>query len=766
MAADRTLALGVDSRGAQRGYSKARREARRFTGSARKSVQATDNLDSSFGRAGRRARAFATALGSIAAVVGAGALARGLININREFERLNAQLRTTEQSAAGAEAAFDRIIDFAVKTPFEVDNLTQAFVQLRIRGAEPTNRELTALGNIASSFSRDITDVSAAVSSATAGMTRPLRRFGFEASVAEDQITLAFDGMERTVDRNAQAIITAMSELTSDRLAGAMAREMDTVNGIVSNFMDNVGRLARAIGEEGLNDAIFGVVKRFESLVGTLADNRAAIRATMDATVALVQALGLATGVGLAWAAVQVATNIGGAAVAFAQLTTSARTLADVLALLRIAMGPTGWIIAGVTAVAGAIFAWRRGQREISAELENTRQKLIDQREELDTNRVVIEDATKAMDDFREARVRMLRSGLSGRRGVPDAPDIPDPAPPTGAGAVEVQRERIELLVRGRELTALTREETEELFRAEVRIRRVLAEGIEDLERRVAIQELLNDVTDDTANRALALSEITDEQVALVGRVAGVDLSGAFEAATQEGERFNQELLKAEAVASLLVDNFARFLSDVAMLSLGGVLQTEVSRTREEMSRLRLELDAGRVSEAAFESQMASLNKELAQAQLNANGLAEAFKSMASSILSDLTRMIARAAVFSVLMEVIAPGSFIGRGLAAMGGNFAGGFAHGGTIPAGQLGLVAEAGEPEMISRPSLVRGPAQVTPQGQGGGGRRSGPGTLDAIRSEVSNLGQPMTPREQSRDARWVEVVRLTVEHIEERS
>jgi hypothetical protein len=36
-------------------------------------------------------------------------------------------------------------------------------------------------------------------------------------------------------------------------------------------------------------------------------------------------------------------------------------------------------------------------------------------------------------------------------------------------------------------------------------------------------------------------------------------------------------------------------------------------------------------------------------------------------------------------------------------------------IPAGQVGLVAEAGRPEVVHRPSFVSGPAQVTPMGGG---------------------------------------------------
>jgi len=266
-----TLGLKLDNRGFLTGVKQAETSLGRLSKAENKVQRDTLDMGRAFGK-------ISGVLGAFGIAIGAVGLLRGLININREFERLQAQLQTTEGSAFGARKAFDRLEEFAIETPFELDGLTAAFVNLRVRGADPTNENLRALGDIASSFSRDITEVANAVSSATAGMSRPLRGFGFDAQVTGDTVKLSFGGMTKVIGRSSQEIIEAMGELTKGKLAGAMAREMQTVNGIVSNFADNVGRLARKIGGGGgLNAEIFAITQKAEALVGAMADNSTAI---------------------------------------------------------------------------------------------------------------------------------------------------------------------------------------------------------------------------------------------------------------------------------------------------------------------------------------------------------------------------------------------------------------------------------------------------------------------------------------------------------
>lgn len=77
------------------------------------------------------------------------------------------------------------------------------------------------------------------------------------------------------------------------------------------------------------------------------------------------------------------------------------------------------------------------------------------------------------------------------------------------------------------------------------------------------------------------------------------------------------------------------------------------------------------------------------------------FQDFARSVISDLTRIIAKQLVLLAIQKAL---GFFGLGPASLGGIFAGFFAQGGQIPRGQYGIVGEQG-------PELVQGPANVTP-------------------------------------------------------
>ncbi len=175
--------------------------------------------------------------------------AKFIINTNRQFEKLNAQLITMQGSAAGATKAFKDIEALASSTPFQIEELAEAFILLRTLAVKPTSESMTSLGNLASSMGKKITDVSRAVRSLAAGSIEPIQQLGLRASIAGEQVNLSFKGMEVTVDRTGQAIVDGLTRISDANFAGAMAREMDTLNGIISNTQDNLGIIARGIGE-------------------------------------------------------------------------------------------------------------------------------------------------------------------------------------------------------------------------------------------------------------------------------------------------------------------------------------------------------------------------------------------------------------------------------------------------------------------------------------------------------------------------------------
>jgi len=198
-------------------------------------------------------------------------LGRNIARTTLEFESLQATLKVLQGSTEGANRAFRRLEKFAVETPFQLDELVRGFVSLRALGITPTNRELTALGDLAAVMGRSFVDVSASVRSAAAGMTLPMKNLGVDARVTGNQITLSFGDMSRTVDRSADAILDALTEIAEHKFAGAMEERMNTLGGALSNFQDSWDQLVRAIVNSNVRGALQNVVRAADEFVGNLA---------------------------------------------------------------------------------------------------------------------------------------------------------------------------------------------------------------------------------------------------------------------------------------------------------------------------------------------------------------------------------------------------------------------------------------------------------------------------------------------------------------
>lgn len=214
------------------------------------------------------------------------AAVRGLIDINRQLEKFIAQLTTMQGSRGAALQTFSFIEKFAVDTPFQIDEITQAFIDLRTVGVAPTEMMLTRLGDHASAFGGRIQDLAHAFVRATTGEMEALKAFGVNASVIGDQITFTFRGHSETVRRNANDIIQYLMKISKANFAGSMDREMDTLNGTISNLQDSLANIARAIGTSGLNMFLREITQDMLNITENTYSNRRAIAQWTQGTIA------------------------------------------------------------------------------------------------------------------------------------------------------------------------------------------------------------------------------------------------------------------------------------------------------------------------------------------------------------------------------------------------------------------------------------------------------------------------------------------------
>lgn len=202
---------------------------------------------------------FRQAVGLVAAYAGIAGVMRGvgfIVSTNREFERLTASLKTVTGSAEGAADAFAMIERFALNTPFNVENITDSFIRLKSIGIDASSESLEAIGNIASLMGADITQAANAVTRAVTGEFDALKSFGIVARTEGEKVRFIFQGTETVVRKTQKEIANFLITIGQNQAAGAMAEQMDTLNGIISNVQDNMGRLARSVGQGGLTDAL------------------------------------------------------------------------------------------------------------------------------------------------------------------------------------------------------------------------------------------------------------------------------------------------------------------------------------------------------------------------------------------------------------------------------------------------------------------------------------------------------------------------------
>lgn len=198
-----------------------------------------------------------------------------IFNANTTFERLSASLKTVTGSTKAAQEAFSLIEKFAINTPYQLNEIVEAFIRLKALGLDPSEEALTSYGNTASAFSKNMIDFVEAVADATVGEFERLKSFGIKANTLTDEVKFTFAGVTTTVKKNAADIEKYLRSLGDVNFAGAMDEQMKTMNGVLSNIEDSFEKIYRQIGQSGLNEALKSTFTQFNELVesgGSAAD--------------------------------------------------------------------------------------------------------------------------------------------------------------------------------------------------------------------------------------------------------------------------------------------------------------------------------------------------------------------------------------------------------------------------------------------------------------------------------------------------------------
>jgi hypothetical protein len=263
--------LNVDIVAQLKDFNKAMSELKTEVDGISKSV--TKSNDESIASTKKMSGAFSDVgktLASVFAVDQLISFGKQILATTVEFQKMEAVLTTALGSNSAAKAAMDQIVNFASKTPFQVNELTDSFVKLANRGFVPTMEQMRQMGDVASSVGKSFDQLTEAILDAQTGEFERLKEFGIKASAQGDVVQFTFKGITTEVAKSDKAIQEYILSLGNlEGVAGSMEAISKTTGGAISNLEDNITQLFKNIGDSS-SGFINWFVKDLNNVISSL----------------------------------------------------------------------------------------------------------------------------------------------------------------------------------------------------------------------------------------------------------------------------------------------------------------------------------------------------------------------------------------------------------------------------------------------------------------------------------------------------------------
>lgn len=229
----------------------------------------------------------AAAIAGVSIGLTAAGVVTALIRMNTEYQRMQTQLRTFEGSQGAANAVMQDLKRLAVELPFDLKNITQAYIELRAIGLQPTEKMIRDFADIAAAMGTDIVNVAHGIRRGVAGEFDPLETaVGATFRVVGDKIRATFRGISTDISRDANSITAYLQKLAQTNFAGA-ANQTNTLGMAFSNLGDAVYNAATTLGEAGFSQTVIDITKRVSDLTNAIGKNEVGIRESYGRVVAL-----------------------------------------------------------------------------------------------------------------------------------------------------------------------------------------------------------------------------------------------------------------------------------------------------------------------------------------------------------------------------------------------------------------------------------------------------------------------------------------------
>jgi len=683
-----------------------------------KQAQASLNkLNASLGVIDRTAGLVTAAL---AGIITGGAL-RSIAQTTSRFQDLRTTLASVTGGAREGARAFEFIQDFSTRTQFGIEELTQTFIKLQGAGITPTEQLLTTFTDAAAVTTdqigslQAITDLFSRTVSGGLGLEE-LNRLADRGipvfAILEEQIGLSrleISEFGKTAE-GARRITEALARGIEERFGGATAARLNNVSTQFSNLQIAITNASDAIGRQGFAAAlgetateITNILTSNEQLIQEIGVRLTqAFLIVKDAIVLLVANIEFLGKAFIAFFALGVARAVGGIALAFGTTLVAAIKTAGAAMVAFTAIVMRNPLIAAATVIVGGIEALTGAFSNLAKEM-----GLVDAAgEALEGIKDSAGDIAGAVglntDSFNEfltsvrsseqealalqARLEELQNGTSG---VATAMQNVEQSTTDTTGAVNEQLTSVQSITS--ELK--TQKELQQSLMSALQTQGDFYNQIENSTQDLQLQlQKLN--LDPLQQQTLDID--TDIQRMLASHQAQIrQLENSGEITAEMSKRLQKEA--AEFAAKNLAEQ-----QELA------VQINETQRSFEYGWRQAFEeyedsaTNAAKRAEEIFEKTTKGMEDAIV-------GFAKTGRFEWRSFVSDILETILRSNIQQIIAQTFSMPSGGGSVGGGLGNLFAGFFANGGMIPAGQFGVVGERG-------PELISGPAQITPMQTGG--------------------------------------------------
>lgn len=208
--------------------------------------------------------------GTIGLAAATFAFKKSFLDVAVEAEQARIRLQAIEESPGRAEAAMAWTEKFREKTAFALEDVRQAWIELRTHGVRPTESAMTAIADVATAMGMKMAEAARIVGDTVeGGRYHRLREFGIQAKEVGNQLVLQYRYLGRVITETVPKadklqVAQKLIEILSKTRGGAAEAASKGLTGTLMSMQEGWKQFALQVMEEGgVFDALKAKVREF-----------------------------------------------------------------------------------------------------------------------------------------------------------------------------------------------------------------------------------------------------------------------------------------------------------------------------------------------------------------------------------------------------------------------------------------------------------------------------------------------------------------------